>query len=539
VVRPLRPAATAPPAAAAQLRAVGDDLVAVTVAGQTIQVVDRAIADLLLYPGRIVVFNRRRYVVGRSAGQPLGTTVGLQPFAGGRVASARITTPTVRPLEDAAWSLEEIDLQQRGLRARVGVVDAVVAERIEGYRHFSWLQPAERAGSAGYAEPLVATTSIVHPQPLVATFPTPAQLLAFPAESGLTASPEVLHALEHAVRAVLPLVLDVRPEDVGVTSEAASADLEGTPVLVVYDLAPGGNGLADALRERLVDLLRAALELVASCPCANGCAACVSLPDCRRRAANDGLDKAATLRLLGQLLGRQEAIEAALARSTALATDEQAEAIRQALLQRIFPRQIGLALAPAERAPMRLYSEDEISRHPDWPAGLADVGGLYVHGSGGSAGVVWVRHYPVETITAVIAHELAHNWQFTGGRPHPDVTADARPFVRTLLVEGFARWVEYKVLEAAGYLSPMHAAEAYLEKHPEYPVGLRFFRYLESKHGQQAPIRLFTHGWGELSLNRLLDESGCQGELLNAYDGFIADWFEPGAPPPPPPPPSP
>ncbi len=101
-----------------------------------------------------------------------------------------------------------------------------------------------------------------------------------------------LHALEHAIIALLPIFAFCDTRDVGGVSEAEHADLEG-PVVSIYDAHNGGVGIVEAAYERLDDLLAAVVEQIECCPCEDGCPECVQAPNCGN--ANQPLDKKGAL----------------------------------------------------------------------------------------------------------------------------------------------------------------------------------------------------------------------------------------------------
>jgi DEAD/DEAH box helicase domain-containing protein len=53
------------------------------------------------------------------------------------------------------------------------------------------------------------------------------------------------------------------------------APFTGRPTLYLYDAVPGGVGLTERLYTLADQLVRACREAVDSCPCADGCPACV------------------------------------------------------------------------------------------------------------------------------------------------------------------------------------------------------------------------------------------------------------------------
>ena len=109
-----------------------------------------------------------------------------------------------------------------------------------------------------------------------------------------------LHALEHAMIALLPIFAFCDARDVGGVSESEHDDLQG-PVVSVYDGYNGGVGIAEAAYDRLDDLLKAVAEQIAGCDCEDGCPACVQAPNCGD--FNEPLDKEGALLLARRLVG--------------------------------------------------------------------------------------------------------------------------------------------------------------------------------------------------------------------------------------------
>jgi DEAD/DEAH box helicase domain-containing protein len=83
-----------------------------------------------------------------------------------------------------------------------------------------------------------------------------------------------LGGLAYALGNLAPLYLMCDPRDLGVMSEPRSKETKA-PTITLYDRAPEGLGFAERLYELHSELLQGALELVRSCPCRDGCPACV------------------------------------------------------------------------------------------------------------------------------------------------------------------------------------------------------------------------------------------------------------------------
>jgi DEAD/DEAH box helicase domain-containing protein len=111
-----------------------------------------------------------------------------------------------------------------------------------------------------------------------------------------------LHATEHAALSLFPLFALCDRHDVAGISSVRHAQT-GHPAIFFYDSHPGGVGLVASLFERFETLLQTTLELVADCPCEDGCPGCVHSPKCG--SGNRPIDKAAALRTLRLLLGHE------------------------------------------------------------------------------------------------------------------------------------------------------------------------------------------------------------------------------------------
>jgi DEAD/DEAH box helicase domain-containing protein len=97
-----------------------------------------------------------------------------------------------------------------------------------------------------------------------------------------------VHALEHVLLALAPTIAQCEPRDIGSTYYQIWPET-GLPSIFVFDSAPGGIGLTQALFENAgVWLIRAA-ELVSGCKCSDGCPGCVLSARCPY--GNDNVDK--------------------------------------------------------------------------------------------------------------------------------------------------------------------------------------------------------------------------------------------------------
>ena len=119
--------------------------------------------------------------------------------------------------------------------------------------------------------------------------------------AGLTVDqfPGALHAAEHAMIGLLPLVATSDRWDIGGVSTALHMDT-GHPTIFVYDAQPGGAGFAERGFEKFSTWVRATRDAIEACECRSGCPSCVQSPKCGNR--NNPLDKAGAVLLLSAVL---------------------------------------------------------------------------------------------------------------------------------------------------------------------------------------------------------------------------------------------
>ncbi|UCC20816.1 MAG: DEAD/DEAH box helicase [Promethearchaeota archaeon] len=111
-----------------------------------------------------------------------------------------------------------------------------------------------------------------------------------------------IHAIEHAMIAVAPVLAQISRWDLG----GVSIDFDPfkqQPIIYIYDAFRGGIGISETLYNNLDDLLKITYTLIKSCSCkgSDGCPVCVMSPKCGNN--NDPLDKQGALFLLKKILG--------------------------------------------------------------------------------------------------------------------------------------------------------------------------------------------------------------------------------------------
>ncbi|MFM7064232.1 MAG: DEAD/DEAH box helicase [Actinomycetes bacterium] len=107
--------------------------------------------------------------------------------------------------------------------------------------------------------------------------------------------PGALHAAEHAAIGILPLFTICDRWDVGGVSIAWTPETQAATVFI-HDGYPGGAGIAELAFGAAERHLLATLEVLDTCPCADGCPSCVQSPKCGN--GNEPLEKGAATALL-------------------------------------------------------------------------------------------------------------------------------------------------------------------------------------------------------------------------------------------------
>lgn len=108
-----------------------------------------------------------------------------------------------------------------------------------------------------------------------------------------------LHALEHAMIAILPFEILCDRWDIGGLSTPGHPGT-GEPTIFLYDGYEGGIGLTEKAQGLMDRVARLTLELIRDCPCETGCPACILSPKCGND--NRPMDKQGALLLLAGML---------------------------------------------------------------------------------------------------------------------------------------------------------------------------------------------------------------------------------------------
>ncbi|PXA75414.1 helicase [Auritidibacter sp. NML120779] len=119
--------------------------------------------------------------------------------------------------------------------------------------------------------------------------------------AGLTTDrmPGALHAAEHAMIGMLPLVASNDRWDIGGVSMVLHPDTS-QPTVFIYDGYPGGAGFARRGFNTARMWVKATRDAILACECEQGCPSCVQSPKCGNR--NSPLDKPGAVAVLTHLL---------------------------------------------------------------------------------------------------------------------------------------------------------------------------------------------------------------------------------------------
>lgn len=197
-------------------------------------------------------------------------------------------------LSEKQVTVEEVERELslpavEGLGVKFGSL--TVRERITGFERRD-----QRSGEPRGRESLELPETALETRGLFYTVPT---TLVDRLKDEQGSFPGAIHAAEHAMIALFPLQLVCDRRDIGGLSTPHHPDT-GHSTVFIYDGYPGGVGLSRVGFDRFLDLTQDTHELVANCPCRNGCPACVQSPYCGN--ANEPLDKGLATSLLAELI---------------------------------------------------------------------------------------------------------------------------------------------------------------------------------------------------------------------------------------------
>ena len=106
----------------------------------------------------------------------------------------------------------------------------------------------------------------------------------------------VMAGIAHLMKSLAPVRCLCDPGDIGAEAQVRSP-FSKQPTVFLYDMAPGGIGLAEKLWEVREELISASLETVINCTGESGCPACVG-----PQVDTSGSAKRSAIRLLKAVL---------------------------------------------------------------------------------------------------------------------------------------------------------------------------------------------------------------------------------------------
>jgi DEAD/DEAH box helicase domain-containing protein len=261
------------PAAEVNIRDSGGEAVSLILNGEVLGTMDRWRAMQQAHEGAVYLHRGAGYLVRK---------LDLQARRA-EVEAAEVpyfTRAIVQSLIEPDPPFEE----KRCGEASLAFCRVTVTDSIDGYRRVSL--DGERVLGV---EPLDLPPS---------TFETIAVRFDLPASEDDLAGAISVHGLEHALMALAPLIAGCDRSDLGSSWYGVFPDTL-RPALFVFDRTPGGIGLTQQLYQASSGWISGARQLIAGCPCQDGCPSCLLSAACASN--NEFLDKGATLRLLSHL----------------------------------------------------------------------------------------------------------------------------------------------------------------------------------------------------------------------------------------------
>lgn len=475
--------------------------------------IDRYRLPIEAYPGRIL----------RIQGQML--EISSSSLMDGRIIVSpptRALTTEVIPQYEVAIALDEHESSELPSAARIGGGAPLIIARKRVYVEQSLSRLRERGSRVQDSAPIVVATrqqdtAYAAEALLIMDDPDTEHRLT------LTSAHTIAHALRLALRALIPTT--GAGHTTGYAGEAqrevmavpAIATISESPTIVVFDTVEHGLGLAETVRRHASTLLSEAYRIMMSCPCVDGCPACLEAAACHQADSTGAclslMNKREAMLYLGRALGDRAATVAGYR------TPEQIEALRHHAvtdmmdLATIQKQVVDFGLVPLlyghlprPLATIRFMNAEE-ERTLDGVVG-------YYHPDRVE---VVVRPLPEEQLVGLIAHEYAHNWQFSRlpdgtQMMHPNLlTQNHVNFDGRLIAEGFAQWVELRVLDAYGFKGNTESITG--RYHDSYGEGYHIIKFLEDRGGVIEVLTLLHGGATEQELATLFIEAGSLGRI--------------------------
>ena len=320
--------------------AAGDVQIVDAATGTVVGTIDQASADAHVFPGAIYIHQGRTFHVlslsslttpaaPATQGWPRtllpeapGGTRGSEHLGGGERQAARASSIIIPPAraDDARVALvEEVHTPLRTRSATHTSVEVCAVEDtwVSADGTVAWHHGPTNVSTRVTDYDLLRLPGLefirnielflpTHTLPTKSTWftLTPAALAAMGIEAADLAG--TLHAAEHAMIGILPLVATCDRWDLGGLSTELHDDT-GAPTVFIHDAFRGGAGHALAGFASAQSWVAATLEAVSSCDCEDGCPRCIQSPKCGN--GNEPLSKAGAITLLTYLSERAPATQ--------------------------------------------------------------------------------------------------------------------------------------------------------------------------------------------------------------------------------------
>lgn len=315
--------------------AAGDVQIVDAATGTVVGTIDQASADAHVFPGAIYIHQGRTFHVlalspltapaaPAAQGWPRallpeapGGSQGADHLGGGRREGAQASSIIIPParVDDARVAMvEEVRTPLRTRSATHTSVDVCAIEQTYMCEDgtVTWYHGPTNVSTRVTDYDLLRLPGLeftrnielflpTHTLPTKSTWftLTPAALAAMGINAADLAG--TLHATEHAMIGILPLVATCDRWDLGGLSTELHDDT-GAPTVFIHDAFRGGAGHVLAGFNSARSWVAAALEAVSSCDCESGCPRCVQSPKCGN--GNEPLSKQGAITLLAYLLDR-------------------------------------------------------------------------------------------------------------------------------------------------------------------------------------------------------------------------------------------
>ena len=315
--------------------AAGDVQIVDAATGTVVGTIDQASADAHVFPGAIYIHQGRTFHVlalsplttptaPAAQGWPRillpdagGGSQGADHLGGGRREGAQASSIIIPParVDDARVAMvEEVRTPLRTRSATHTSVDVCAIEQTYMCEDgtVTWYHGPTNVSTRVTDYDLLRLPGLefirnielflpTHTLPTKSTWftLTPAALAAMGINAADLAG--TLHATEHAMIGILPLVATCDRWDLGGLSTELHDDT-GAPTVFIHDAFRGGAGHVLAGFNSARSWVAATLEAVSSCDCESGCPRCVQSPKCGN--GNEPLSKQGAITLLAYLLDR-------------------------------------------------------------------------------------------------------------------------------------------------------------------------------------------------------------------------------------------